>query len=337
MRIPILNYIEKKIREKKRSMKVYSTAYETNIYFPYYDRRVKFSSQKPDIYNLEGQKMDTWFIRDVHFCHNPYMLNSKYFLWDRFNIGLNTHFYSHAAMLETMGTPTYRYGILVESKTIEPIGYELFKNHKGLEKDFDAIFTYDAELLNSLDNAKFLPYCAHTWYGNVKDGGTFDSLAYKKKKKMISMISSDKCLCDLHLSRLNLAKEVKAKNMVDTFGTFDGGGYTKLADTLTDYRFSIIIENDITDYFFTEKITSCFAAHTIPIYLGARKINNFFNQDGIIKITTDDLENIDAVLKQCTESEYEARTSAIIDNYNRSKKYFNIDDWLYENYFMNIK
>ena len=94
MRIPLFSKVEQKIRERLRKKKIYSPAYGTDIYFPYYDRKVKFTKSKPNIYNQDGQKMDAWFIRDVHFCHNPYMLNSKYFLWDRFNIGLDTHFYS---------------------------------------------------------------------------------------------------------------------------------------------------------------------------------------------------------------------------------------------------
>ena len=65
MRIPVFNKIEQKVREKLRKNNIYSSAYDTDIYFPYYDRRVKFTPNKPNIYNNEGRKMDTWFIRDV--------------------------------------------------------------------------------------------------------------------------------------------------------------------------------------------------------------------------------------------------------------------------------
>ena len=48
---------------------------------------------------------------------------------------------------------------------------------------------------------------------------------------------------------------------------------------------ALIIENDITPYFFTEKITNCFISQTIPVYLGATQIHKFFNTDGIITIS----------------------------------------------------
>ena len=106
---------------------------------------------------------------------------------------------------------------------------------------------------------------------------------------------------------------------------------------MTEYRFSFAIENSQTDYYFTEKITNCFAAQTIPIYLGAGRINEFFNTDGIILITEKELENIEDVLKQCTEREYERRLPAVIDNYHRVWQYKNAYDWLYEHYFLEEK
>lgn len=46
-------------------------------------------------------------------------------------------------MLETVGSPTSRFGALVEIKSIKPDSYEIFSKYQGLEKDFDLIFTYD--------------------------------------------------------------------------------------------------------------------------------------------------------------------------------------------------
>ena len=137
-------------------------------------------------------------------------------------------------------------------------------------------------------------------------------------------------MCELHVKRLNLAKELKGKGIVDTFGTFDGGKMVKIADTLANYRYSICIENFISDYFFTERITNCFASMTIPIYYGANKINNFFNPDGIIFLKESDLDNIDKVIAQCNEKDYEQRLPAILDNFKRVSDYFNIDDYLYK-------
>ena len=123
--------------------------------------------------------------------------------------------------------------------------------------------------------------------------------------------------------------------MADTFGTFDGGKLCSVEETLTDYRYSIAIENQISDYFFCEKITNCFAAQTIPIYTGARKLDEFFNMDGVIRLETEDLSEVEKILKQCTEEEYIRRLPAVLDNYRRVQEYLNMDDYLYLHYLQN--
>ena len=213
--------------------------------------------------------------------------------------------------------------------------YNIFDENPGLEKDFDLIFTFSARLLDKLPNARFVPFCAAPfnalkWHNGVF--GVWDKIDdnYKYKSKNISIMSSDKLYCDLHKYRYDLAVKCKNERLADTFGTFDGGPFTSLGDTLIDYRYTFSIENDITPYFFTEKITSAFMTQTIPIYLGATEIDKFFNPDGIIKITVND--NIDDVIKQCTKEEYERRLPAILDNYNRVQKYMNPFDTMYLEY-----
>ncbi len=86
------------------------------------------------------------------------------------------------------------------------------------------------------------------------------------------------------------------------------------------YRYSIVVENGIEPFYFTEKIMNAFAAQTIPIYLGATEIGRFFNADGIIQIGLDDCNHIENILKRCTPEEYERRLPAVIDNFNRAMR-----------------
>lgn len=288
----------------------------------------------PEVYNKEGRKLDFFYFRDQLL--RPYS-ESRYFMWDRSNYGLDTHFYSQHNILYTQGKPTRKFGMLVESKGIVPDNYKLFDRYKGLNEEFDSIFTYDAELLDKLPNAKFYPGCSEIWYGKQKDGFVWDNECYQKKCKGISIVSSDKKMCHLHEVRFDLSVQCKRNNLADTFGTFDGGANCLIDDTLRDYRYSIAIENDISDFFFTEKITNCFAAQTIPIYLGARRIDQFFNKDGIIQITEDKLDDIENILSKCTPEYYNERIDAVLDNYNRVYQYQNVYDWLYEHYFLEEK
>lgn len=286
------------------------------IYYPYYDLYNAFDKNgEDDVYNEFGEKLNRYFIRDIHTAFQPNK-RGRYILFDRYDFGLKTHFYSHNCMLETMGNPDRRYGYLIESESICPEDYKIFEKHKGLEKDFDLIFTYSDEILNKVDNARFIQFFAVP-FGDVES--QIDSENYKKKTKNVSILSSNKAMYEMHKLRQDLAFYCKRNNLADTYGTFDGGAYIPFSHCLKDYRYFISIENDIKPYFFTDKIVSALLLHTIPIYLGATKIDKFFNPDGIIQITKD--SNIEEVLKQCTEEEYNNRLPAIIDNYNRALYY----------------
>ena len=294
------------------------------VYLPNYNNKVQIIDGDSNLYNEFGEKLEVFFIRDKHYRNHPYR-DSRYFMWDRYNIGLKTHFYSHESMLETMGNPDRRYGFLTESPAIVPKSYKLFDKFKGLNKDFDLIFTYSEDILERFDNARYVPFGAGLY------NGSFAPLdAYKNKTKNVSIISSEKTMCDLHKFRLQLAWDCKNNKLADTFGTFDGGGWISLDDTLRNYRYSICIENIVEPYFFTERLVCALANQTVPIYLGATKIDKFFNADGIIQINTK--SDIKKILKECTKEDYENRLPAILENYEKVKYFTNAFDYLYENY-----
>lgn len=300
------------------------------IYPPIYNRRDQISHVKPEIYNARGERMDIFFIRDKHFAHSPYYNENPptRFLWDRYNIGLDTHFYSHGAMLETMGNPSRRYGMLIEAETITPRDYLLFDRHPGLENNFNAIFTSSERLLNKLPNARFMPL-SQVWIGTSLGGGVVDERAYNEKHKNISIIASNKSLCRMHCIRQEIARTCKSQGLADTYGAFDGGArFKNKIDTLADYRYQIVVENGTGAYAFTEKILDCFATKTVPIYYGATRIHEFFNPDGIITFTEKD--DISAVLAQCDEMNYVGRLSAIEDNFRRVQQFRNLWDYVYE-------
>ena len=293
------------------------------IYAPYYHCHAPFEG-KPDFYNRDGKPLKGFFLRDAISAHLPYA-GSKYFFWDHFNIGLDTHFYAHGAMLETMGHPARRYGMFTESEGIIPEQYAIFKRYPGLEKDFDAVFTYSTELLEKLPNARFFPFCASVWYANEVFEGKADKtsiseLAFQDKDRDLSMICSPKRLTPMQLIRHRFAGEAKRSGKVEVFGGFDGGLRLPFkSQALRRYRFHIVVENDLRPFYFTEKVMDCFASMTVPVYLGASRIGEFFNQDGIITISQN--TPMKEILKQCTEQEYLTRLPAVQDNFRRVLPY----------------
>ena len=311
--------------------------YYGKIYLPKYNTFIPFSKGKSEIYNKHGQPLTSVFLRDSQSSHSPYS-NSEKVYFDRFNFGLDNHFYSQVDLFQRSGKPLHTYAMFSESETVEPDSYKLFEKHKGLEKDFDYIFTFSEKLLDSLPNAKFVPFCTSPWYGSEKYGGTMSPDVCNHKTKNISVMASSQNISEYHKLRIAIAKKCKQLGLADTYGSFDGGPFLdKIDHVFEPYRYSIIIENDVKPYYYTEKITSCFAAMTIPIYLGATRIGDFFNEAGIIKISPADFDRLEDVLKQCSEEDYLSRLDAVKDNYNRVQKNLNVfDNFIYEPFLKDI-
>ena len=312
------------------------------LYFtPYYNRRSPINPEEPEIYNSHGQKLHVFFMSDREISHNPYAARQpEYIFWDRYNFALKTHFYSHYEAFNLVGSPDKRFAFLNESRAIKPKCYKKYlREKKYFENEFDLLFTFDIDILETINNARLVPFCANYWYGEIDRNIKLSRDNYLRKDKNISILSSHKKSCELHLLRKALAFKCRDQKLADAYGTFDTGEKGSLIPperTLEKYRYSIIIENDITPYFFTEKITNCFAAETIPIYLGATKIHEFFNPDGIINISVKDAQNIEHVLKQCTPAEYERRLPAILDNFERVKKFRSMYDYMFAKYLRNL-
>lgn len=306
----------------------------SRAYYPIYNSRVPLVAEEPEIYNRRGERVHTCFFRDFHISRTSGYFGGRLML-DRYNFGLRHHLYTHRAMLETMGHPDKRYGALMETMGVVPEDYLIFDENPGLEKDFDRIFTYSKRLLDKLPNAAFVPFCSNVRldFATIGEAGVVQEGLYATKCKNVSILSSAKTMCPLHMLRLETAKKLRRLNLADAFGTFDPSlGYVRAYDTLADYRFSVVFENSVEDYCFTEKLTNCFACQTIPIYIGPPGIGRFFNTDGIIQIRPDQVEDIEAVLKQATPEFYAERLQAVLDNYRRSVRYHNALDYMYEEY-----
>jgi hypothetical protein len=293
------------------------------------------SSDEPPLYNCHGEKFKTLFLKDGRtrnwaggFVAGRY---PRYVFWDRNNYGLVNHVYSHEKILKPIGKPVRKFAFFIESESIDPLTYCLFDKNPGLDKDYDCIFTHSARLLDKYSNAVFLPG-GGVYYGTKAHGGKFNPEQYKFKSKNISVVSSGKRMNDLHKFRMDVARHYKNSTLVDSFGTFDNGPYIKIADSLEEYRYSIVIENDITPYHFTEKILNCFASMTVPIYIGATEIGDFFNTDGIIRVPSPQLDAVNKIIANCNMVDYTARLSAIIENYNRVVDFICIEDYMWKHY-----
>ena len=241
---------------------------------------------------------------------------SKYTEWVKDNTGEATFYVDSAiSMAFDDKVEGCKYAWILESAAILP---QLTDFVKGVGRDrvlqtFDLIFTHNHDLIK-IDPKKFKWVPAQgTW---IKEPKVYD------KTKMISMIASNKSMCEGHRNRLEWVERLR--DHVDFFGRGFDTEIDLKEEGLCDYMFSIAIENASYETYFTEKLLDCFATGTIPVYYGAPNIGDYFNKDGIIDLS----EEFDV-----SEEIYYSKMDSIKDNLERTKKMEVLEDFIWENYF----
>lgn len=293
------------------------------------------SHAAPEIYNARGERMHVFYLQNSLNAHTPYSMVagriSDRILWDRFNRGLPVHFYSHRDMFDISPSGSRYFGVLRESESIVPDDYDRVLASPDTAARFERIFTHSERILDRYANASFVPAYG-VWYGTARYGGEMSDTAYERKSRDISVISSDKTLNEYHRLRLDLARRAAADPRVDGYGRAFGRYIEHKADALTDYRYSIVVENGVFNNYFTEKILDCFASMTVPVYIGAPNIGDFFNTDGIITLPAGETDRLESILAGCTAQDYAQRLDAVKDNYNRVQGYLDFESYILDNY-----
>jgi len=179
---------------------------------------------------------------------------------------------------------------------------------------YELIFTYSDELLNLHPKFKFLP-AGGFW---IETPNIFE------KTKLISMICSDKTKTELQQYRVDYAK--KNKDKFDLYGHISNGIKNK-EEGLKDYMFSICVENDDYNTYFTEKILDSFATGTIPIYKGTKNIINHFNGNGILFLDEINLDEL-------TPELYYSKMEFVKENFEKVLEYNVLEDFIYKKYML---
>ena len=237
---------------------------------------------------------------------------SKYIEWVSDGTGEATFYIdSTLAQAQSDNVSGPKYGWLLESKYITPQIVESVKQYseKYLEV-FDIIFTHNQELLKIDSKFKWVP-AQGFW---IKEPKIYE------KSKIISMIASNKQMCEGHRLRLEWVERLWGQ--VDLYGR----GFNEISNKeegLCDYMFSVAIENGQYETYFTEKLLDCFATGTIPVYLGAPDIGKYFNKDGIIDLS----EKFDV-----SDEIYYNKMNAIKENLEKAKEMEVLEDFIFTQY-----
>jgi len=222
----------------------------------------------------------------------------------------NTHFNNmsiHISINCASYDPLKKYNILILQESPAVLKYRnvlSFLSDENNRKKYYKIYSCIPELTEKYD-IEYMHPSNISWILNP--------IFLPKKTKLVSMISSNNKFLDGHKFRLNILESVK--NFVDVYGR----GFNPIEKKdlgLVDYYYSIAVENDDTNNYFSEKILDCFMTCTLPIYWGSEHVYNIFNPKGIINLKNINFDEI----KNLTKDYYINNLDAIIENYFIAQK-----------------
>lgn len=105
------------------------------------------------------------------------------------------------------------------------------------------------------------------------------------KSNRISVIASNKTTTPDHRERLRFIEQLKQEfgSQIDVFGR----GIRTMQDkseAIFPYEYHIVLENDHSDYYVSEKLIDSFLGWAYPIYSGSRHADELFPPDSFLRI-----------------------------------------------------
>ena len=213
-----------------------------------------------------------------------------------------------------------KYGWLLESR-----GYNqkyidfIIANFEIIKLNFKYIFTCQMDLVAMGDPFKY----------TISNGAPWTRMENRKKhekNKNISMLVSSNQVLVGHKHRLDYLN--KNKNRLDLYGRGQTNELEITDDAYTKYKFTVSMENDVSDAYFTERLTSPMTTYTVPIYRGSRAVvEQYFNSKGVL--FTEDVD-----LSVCTDSLYTSMLPYIEENFKIACEFPTADDYIAETYLL---
>lgn len=179
-------------------------------------------------------------------------------------------------------------------------------------KQFNYIVTTDRNVDHP--NPIFIQAGLPWHFGSMSDGNKYpehplnyeDLKSYKSKnkKKLASVVSSDKDFTEEHRARLRFVSLLKEEfgDQIDVFGR-GIESFVDKRDVLEDYRYHIALENCMIEDYWTEKIADPFLSLTYPIYHGCPNLSDYYSPKSFTQINIYEPEKAIETIKRVLESD----------------------------------
>lgn len=241
----------------------------------------------------------------------------KYFDWVKDGTGeINFFVDDYVKTHNNINNGKPKVALLIEPRTIQPTIYEWMEEHW---EEFDWIFTHD-DVIVGYDNA--LPINFMQWYKSYD----------VPKTKVISMVCSDKSLCNEHEERKKLADLLG--NKVDHYGTYKGGYKCDYYECRAEYMFEVVVDNNWTGHWISEKLANPIMSHTIPIFLGGKILPDDVYSEGMIIVNSiDEIPGVvDEILKDPEKMYSKYIKYANLNYKNTLNNHQTFEDWFWTKY-----
>jgi hypothetical protein len=188
------------------------------------------------------------------------------------------------------------------------------KYSKCFTNQFSTIISCQKDIIhkNVIYKQQALPWMAGAKY--LKEKNKWDSNRYlsyndflklnsQKKDKEVSIIISNKAFTEGHEQRIKFLDALKKAfgNRIELFGR----GYNEIEDkfeALTNFKYSIVMENSSFQDYWTEKLSDTFLCNTYPIYYGCPNILDYFSEDSLNIINIYKINDSINIIKSVIES-----------------------------------
>lgn len=143
-----------------------------------------------------------------------------------------------------------------------------------------------------------------------------------QKTETLCMISSGLKTLEGHKAQLEFIERLVSSNLefslwgrsnqFNKYSNYRGIAPTKW-EVLSPCKYSIVVENSIVPFYWTEKIADCLLSFSLPLYYGSPNVNKYLPEECYIPIDIHD-PNCSEKIKEIIESgEYEKRLPAILE------------------------
>lgn len=136
----------------------------------------------------------------------------------------------------------------------------------------------------------------------------------RRKERLLSIVSSAKVAVPGHRTRLRLAHAL-AEHFGDRADLYGRGirDFDHKWDVLAPYRYTVAVENDLSPFYVSEKLTDCFLTGTFPFYGGAPNVSSWFPEGSYIPIDPADIAGtIDVIEGVLADPDHFARSQSAL-------------------------